>query len=258
MEGDEARIRRVLSELLRGQGLSKAQRISVQLKALLSLVQSLRCATVTDELTGLCNQRGFVQTGTRLLDVAARDGSAAHLVCFEVNDLARVIEAMGPTAADVLLRQMGNFMRDLYPSYGVYEVLGRLEGAEFAALTTNPEYASRGALMLRVRRPQQPGSDLPPLSLRVGVAHFNPRRPVGMQPRPRRPDYPPNRCDAYLTASRRRTRCDLRESERVGLFAATEGSAPMDGGMPGWQPGLRDSDGVRLSVFRNHVPRLRG
>jgi len=180
MEGDEARIRRVLSELLRGQGLSKAQRISVQLKALLSLVQSLRCATVTDELTGLCNQRGFVQTGTRLLDVAARDGSAAHLVCFEVNDLARVIEAMGPTAADVLLRQMGNFMRDLYPSYGVYEVLGRLEGAEFAALTTNPEYASRGALMLRVRRPQQSGSDLPPLSLRVGVAHFNPRRPVGI------------------------------------------------------------------------------
>src|SRR5213082_3858087 len=77
MEGDEARIRRLLSELLRGQGLSKAQRISVQLKALLSLVQSLRCATVTDELTGLCNQRGFVQTGTRLLDVAARDGSAA-------------------------------------------------------------------------------------------------------------------------------------------------------------------------------------
>src|SRR5437016_6256476 len=99
MEGNEARIRRLLSELLRGQGLSKAQRISVQLKALLSLVQSLRCATVT---------------------------------------------------------------------------------AELAALTTNPEYASRGALMLRVRRPQQPGSDLPPLSLRVGVAHFNPRRPVGI------------------------------------------------------------------------------
>src|SRR5438045_7492962 len=39
--------------------------------------------------------------------------------------------------------------------------------------------------------------------------------------------------------------------------SATEGSAPMDGGMPGRQPGLRDSDGVRLSVFRNHVPRLR-
>jgi len=180
MEGDEARIRRLLSELLRGQGLTKGQRISLQLKALLNLVQSLRCATVTDELTGLCNRRGFVQTGTRLLDVAARDHSAAHLIYFEVNDLPRVVDTMGPTAGDVLLRQMGNFMRDLYPSYGVYEVLGRIDTTGFAALTMSPEHASRGAIMLRAGRPQPAGSDLPALSLSVGVAHFNPRRPVGI------------------------------------------------------------------------------
>jgi diguanylate cyclase (GGDEF)-like protein len=180
MEGDEARIRRLLSELLRGQGLSKNQRIALQLKALFDLVQSLRCATVTDELTGLCNRRGFVQSGTRLLDVAARDGSAAHLIYFEVNNLARVVDTMGPTAGDVLLRQMGNFLRDLYPSYGVYEVLGRIETTGFAALTMSPEHASRGAIMLRAGRPQRAGSDLPALSLSVGVAHFNSRRPVGI------------------------------------------------------------------------------
>src|SRR2546430_15052832 len=28
----------------------------------------------------------------------------------------------------------------------------------------------------------------------------------------------------------------------------------MDGAMPGWQPGLRDSDGVRLSVFPKSRP----
>ena len=180
MEGDEAHIRRLLSELLRCQGLSKGQRIALQLKALLSVVHALRCATVTDEITGLCNQRGFVQTGARVLDVAISDGSAAHLVCLEVNDLRRITETMGRTAAEVLLRQIGNFMRDLYPSYGVHEVLGRLNGAEFAALTTNPHHASRSAIMLRAKRPPEPGSDLPPLSLSIGVAHFNPRRPVGI------------------------------------------------------------------------------
>jgi GGDEF domain-containing protein len=180
MEGDEARIRRLLSELLRGQGLSKRQRISLQLKALLNLVQSLRCAAATDELTGLCNRRGFVQTGTRLLDVAAGDGSAAHLIYFEVNDLAQVVDTMGATAGEVLLRQMGNFMRDLYPSYGVYEVLGRIDTTGFAALTMSPEHASRGANTLRAARPQRAGSDLPALSLSVGVAHFSPRRPVGI------------------------------------------------------------------------------
>ena len=180
MEGDEARIRRLLSELLRCQGLSKGQRIALQLKALLNVVHALRCAAVTDELTGLCNQRGFVQTGARVLDVATREGSTAHLVCLQVNELRRVIDTMGRTAAEVLLRQVGNFLRDLYPSYGVYEVLGRLNGAEFAALTTNPQHASRSAIALSAQRPHQPGSDLPPLSLSIGVAHFNPRRPVGI------------------------------------------------------------------------------
>ena len=180
LEGDEARIRRLLSELLRCQGLSKGQRVSLQLKALLGVVHALRCTAVTDELTGLCNQRGFVQTGTRLLDVAARDGSAAHLIYLEVNDLERIIETTGRTAGEVMLRQVGNLMRDLYPSYGVYEVLGRLNGAEFAALTTNAQHASRSAILLRVRPPQEPGRELPPPPLNIGVAHFNPRRPVGI------------------------------------------------------------------------------
>jgi diguanylate cyclase (GGDEF)-like protein len=169
-----------LSELLRFQGLTKGQRVSLQLKSLVNLVQALRCMALTDDLTGLCNWRGFMQTATRLLDVAARDGDSAHLIYFEVNDLERITQTIGRSAGDVLIRQMGNFMRDLYPSYGVYEVLGRLGSDEFAALTTCPEYATRGAIVLRAgTRPPHSG-DLPALSLSVGVAHFNPRRPVGI------------------------------------------------------------------------------
>jgi len=180
MEGDDACVRRLLSELLRFQGLTKGQRVSLQLKALLNLVQALRCVALMDEVTGLCNWRGFMQIGTRLLDVAARDGHSAHLIYFKVNDLERINGTIGRSAGDVLIRQMGNFMRDLFPSYGVYEVIGRLSGAEFAALTTSAEYASRSAILLRSQRPQTRSCDLPALSLSVGVAHFNSRRPVGI------------------------------------------------------------------------------
>lgn len=181
LDGDDDRVTQLLSELLRLQGLSKGQRISLQLKTLLNVVNSLRCASLTDDLTGLYNRRGFVQSGTRLLDVAARDVRAAHLVYFDLNHLDRVNETMGRPTGDVMIRQMGNFMRDLFPSYGVYEVLGRLGGDEFAALTTSPQYASRGAILLRAARtPQEGGSDLPPLSLSVGVAHTDLRRPVSV------------------------------------------------------------------------------
>jgi diguanylate cyclase (GGDEF)-like protein len=180
LEGDEVRITRLLSELLRFQGLTKGQRVSLQLKALLNLLHSLRCAALTDELTGLYNRRGFMQTAARVLDVAARDGHAAHLIYFDVNQLERINGSMGRSTGDVMLRQMGNLLRDLYPGYGVYEVLGRLGGDEFAALTTRAEYASRSAIILRARRPQTSSYDLPPLSLSIGIAHFNPQRPVGI------------------------------------------------------------------------------
>jgi diguanylate cyclase (GGDEF)-like protein len=180
MDGDDAHIRKLLSELLRCQGLTKSQRVSLQLKALLHLVQSLRCATLTDDLTGLYNTRGFVQFGTRLLDVAARDHQCAHLVYFELSELARINASIGRSAGEVLIRQMGNFMRDLFPSYGVYEVLGRLGGAEFAALTTSPEYGTRNSIMLRARRPQPRAGELPALSLSVGIAHFSAERPVAI------------------------------------------------------------------------------
>jgi len=179
MEGDEARIARLLSELLRVKGLTKGQRVALQLKALQNLLHGLRSLALNDETTGLCNRRGFVQIGTRLLDLATRDELPAHLIYFRLGQVELLNETVGLSAGDVLVRQMGNFLRDLFPSYGVYEVLGRLSRSEFAALTTSVEYATAAAIQLRSRRPQR-SCDLPTLPLTIGVAHFDPARPVAI------------------------------------------------------------------------------
>ena len=104
-----------------------------------------------------------MQTATRLLDVYA----------------AATVDADGACARDVLLRRTGNFLRDLFPSYGVYEVLGRLSAGEFAALTPLAEHASRSAIMLRARSPES-GSNAPALPLQVAVAHFDPALPAAI------------------------------------------------------------------------------
>jgi diguanylate cyclase (GGDEF)-like protein len=178
VDGDDARITRLLAELLRCKGLSRGQRIALQQKALLSLVQSLRSAALNDDLTGLHNRRGFAQIGTRLLDIAARDHEPAHLIYFGIDRLERVYETLGRPAAQMLVRQAGNLLRDLFPSYGVYEVLGRIHSDEFAAVTTNREYGSREAVLSRVADAQR--SALPTLALSVGIAHFNPGDPIGI------------------------------------------------------------------------------
>src|SRR5256885_7236276 len=70
LEGDEAHITRLLSELLHVQGLTRGQRISLQLTALLNLVHTLRSTALTDELTGLHNPHGILACGAPLLDEA--------------------------------------------------------------------------------------------------------------------------------------------------------------------------------------------
>jgi diguanylate cyclase (GGDEF)-like protein len=180
MEGDEARITGLLCELLRCKGMSRGQRIALQQKALLNLVHSLRSAALNDDLTGLYNRRGFVQIGTRLLDLAVRDQQPAYLVYFGIDQLERISASLGHQPGDIAVRQTGNLLRDLFPSYGVYEVLGRMGSSEFAALTTSDQHASWHAIMLRLRRPQQRRWDIPVLSISVGVAQFYPKRPVGI------------------------------------------------------------------------------
>jgi GGDEF domain-containing protein len=179
VEGDEARIARLLSELLRVKGLTKGQRVALQMKALQNLLHALRSLALSDEITGLHNRRGFVQAGTRLLDVALRDEVPAHLIYFRLEQVELPSQSAGQSTDDVLARQMGNLLRDLFPSYGVYEALGRMSHSEFAALTTSPEYAARGAILLRIRRPQRNGElAVPPLS--IGLAHYDPARPVAI------------------------------------------------------------------------------
>ncbi len=182
IEGDEARLARLLSDLLRVRGLTRGQRVRLQSRALMNLVHSLRSAALNDDLTGLLNRRGFIQTATRLLDLALRDRQCAHLAYFrlELGEPAQAGAERGlAVARDVLLRRMGNFLRDAFPNYGVYEVLGRLGSGEFAALTPSAEHASCGALLLRALRPES-GADSPALPLRVAVALFDPAKPAAI------------------------------------------------------------------------------
>jgi GGDEF domain-containing protein len=173
LDGNEKLITRLMSELLRVRGLTKGQRVAVQMRALQDMVHSLRASVVSDDVTGLPNRRGFMQTANRLLDLAARDGRPAHLVYFRIEKLAN------GESANVCMRQIANFLRDLFPGYGVYDVVGRLGEREFAALTTDAELVARSEIALHLRR-RELSYELPPLPLSIGVAHFNPLRPIAI------------------------------------------------------------------------------
>lgn len=169
--GDDGGINRLLGDLLRIKGSSRAQSIALQHRALQSLVQLLRSAAMNDELTGLHNRRGFIQCAVRLLDLAVRDRCPHRLIYIRLSP-------QGAAAVPLIaLRQMGNKLRDLFPDYGVHEALGRLGGGEFAALTPRVEYLSRDSILGHMPAPP-PGTGRTALRLDVGIAHFDPLNPL--------------------------------------------------------------------------------
>jgi diguanylate cyclase (GGDEF)-like protein len=183
LQCDDALVARRLSELLRIEELPPAQTRALQLRTLTELIESLRSAAMTDELTGLYNRRGFLQCGMRLLDVAARECQSARLVYLDLNNLKEVNDTAGHASGDILLKDAADLLRDLFPAYGVHEIVGRLGGDEFAALTTNARYcASQDTMLAHLARSDAACVALPSLSLSLswGIAYFNPRRPVAM------------------------------------------------------------------------------
>jgi diguanylate cyclase (GGDEF)-like protein len=182
LECDDALVARRLSELLRIEELPPAQTRALQLRTLTELIGSLRCAAITDDLTGLYNRRGFFQCGTRLLEAAARDRESVRLVYFDLNNLKEVNDTAGHAAGDALLEDAAGLLRDLFPGHGVDEILARLGGDEFAALTTGPRYATQDAMLAHLAQGEAACVALPSLTLSFswGVACFNPRCPVDL------------------------------------------------------------------------------
>jgi GGDEF domain-containing protein len=154
--------------------------VTVQLRRALSLVEALRAGASNDEATGLCNQRAFARCAARALDLAVRDGRAHYLIYFHLGRLQVVSDRIWPVSRLVLVRQVGNFLRDLYPEHGVSEIVGRLGASEFAALTPNVMHAARKSILLRLRR-LAGGGERSTVPLDIGVAHFDPLRPVAIE-----------------------------------------------------------------------------
>jgi GGDEF domain-containing protein len=181
MNEDEARLHRLLGGLLREHGFARP-RTAQQMRVLLDLLHSLRAAAVKDETTGLYSRGGFVHTASRFLNVAASDARRAHLIYFELKDFASPSESIPVNPLEMRARRMSHFMRELCPDYAAYDVLGRLGASEFAALTmsADPLLACRDAILRRARRAQS-GRCLSELCLRVGLAHFDPDRPLAIE-----------------------------------------------------------------------------
>lgn len=143
------------------------------------MVDTIRRLSLTDELTGLLNRRGFTNLADQQLRTSLRTGNRLWLLFADVDSLKDINDRMGHEAGDRALFEIAQMLRT--GSFREGDLVARLGGDEFAILATEISRTDGDTLVRRIeealRKANQASDREFELSLSVGVAMFDPQRP---------------------------------------------------------------------------------
>jgi two-component system, cell cycle response regulator len=147
----------------------------------LGLQRELMQMAFRDDLTGLHNRRGFVALATRHLRCAGDTGRHMALFFADVDGLKSINDRFGHSEGDRALARAAACIKETFRKF---EVTARLSGDEFVALIIEAPGRSAEAICRRLQSKLADCSGAEgryKLSLSVGVAHFDPSKPVTLQ-----------------------------------------------------------------------------
>jgi diguanylate cyclase (GGDEF)-like protein len=150
--------------------MSLAQRV-----AELELAQeSLRNLSLTDDLTGLYNRRGFFALAKQQLSSARREGRHASLVYIDMDGLKRLNDTHGHEIGSRVIQEVGDILRETFRSS---DLIARIGGDEFVVFETSNDQIDEGTDVQRLqdnvtRHNAQQVRDYE-ISLSIGVASMD-------------------------------------------------------------------------------------
>jgi diguanylate cyclase (GGDEF)-like protein len=123
----------------------------------------LRAASMSDEMTGLHNRRGFLMLAEQHARMALRQGQPFGIAFADLNGLKAVNDLQGHEAGDRTIRAVATVLRATFRDS---DIVARLGGDEFVVLLANADPGMRGAIHARLddgwertieaRRPRTP------------------------------------------------------------------------------------------------------
>jgi diguanylate cyclase (GGDEF)-like protein/PAS domain S-box-containing protein len=145
--------------------------ISKNITELKRLEEDLRSLTLSDELTGVYNRRGFFALAGQQTEVAHRHRKKVCLLYVDVDGLKGVNDTLGHPAGDRLLADTARLLRKIFRRS---DVIARMGGDEFVVLSVQePAESDDGIahrLMENLAAFNSERHSEPALSLSVGTA----------------------------------------------------------------------------------------
>src|SRR3989338_5024582 len=146
------------------------------------LLEELRGMSLTDDLTGLYNRRGFSLLVKQQLELARRNKQRSHLIFFDVDKLKQINDVYGHLEGDKALVQVAEIFK---ATFRKSDIKARLGGDEFSvfAIKTGAADAKLIAAKLheRVESFNQQRNFPFKLSLSAGAAFFDPQKPCSLE-----------------------------------------------------------------------------
>jgi two-component system, cell cycle response regulator len=146
------------------------------------LQQAVRSLSLTDELTGLYNRRGFLTFAEQHRKVAARSGRGFLLVFLDIDGLKQINDTLGHAEGDAAMLATAEVLRRTFRDS---DIIARMGGDEFAVIAFESDDANVQTVEARLQeaatRYNAENILTFRLSLSVGVEPFSPTFPVGME-----------------------------------------------------------------------------
>lgn len=142
----------------------------------------LRSLSLTDELTGLYNRRGFSTLASQHLKLARRTGQSFLIVFADLDDLKRINDTYGHSEGDAVLIATANILRNTFRES---DIIARYGGDEFLVLVTDANYDDKKSIYERVHRYVDEVNTSKVLnsylSLSLGVVPFEPSKELSIE-----------------------------------------------------------------------------
>jgi diguanylate cyclase (GGDEF)-like protein len=147
------------------------------------LEEKLLAASVTDDLTGIFNRRGFLTMADTRVKMADRANEDLFLLYADLDNMKWINDQLRHKTGDNALRETADLLRSTFRKS---DIIGRLGGDEFAVLLADkPGTDSEDSVVERFEKNiralnSQPGRSYQ-LSISVGVTKYDSRLPCSIE-----------------------------------------------------------------------------
>jgi diguanylate cyclase (GGDEF)-like protein/PAS domain S-box-containing protein len=146
-------------------------------RALEKLNGVLKSQSITDDLTGLYNRRGFSVVSQHYVELAHRKGKRIFVVFVDVDGLKQINDQQGHSEGDRTLIRAAELLRETFRKS---DIIARIGGDEFAIVTMENGHddvaIQMARLQVNLKRHAATNDKHEPISFSTGVACSDPHK----------------------------------------------------------------------------------